>query len=100
LWQEKISTVAGAILATNPLPLAAPRSARCYFRARLDRRSSGDHFSLCAMGLRISVPLGAEGESGTMRRINSLLRAAPRRIGRRLAAIVAIAAASLASAGA
>jgi hypothetical protein len=35
-----------------------------------------------------------------MRRINSLLRATPSRIGRRLAEIVAIAAASLPAAGA
>jgi hypothetical protein len=35
-----------------------------------------------------------------MRQLNSLLRSAPSRIGRRLAMIVAIAAASLSSAGA
>jgi hypothetical protein len=41
----------------------------------------------------------AEG-TGTMRQLNSFLRAAPSRIGRRLAQIVAIAAASLPAAGA
>jgi hypothetical protein len=45
------------------------------------------------------VSSGAEG-IGTMRQFNSLLRSAPSRIGRRLALIVAIAAASLPSAGA
>jgi hypothetical protein len=45
------------------------------------------------------VSAGAKG-SCDMRRIGSLLRAAPSRIGRRLALIVAIAAASLPSAGA
>jgi len=45
------------------------------------------------------VSAGAEG-SCDMRRIGSLLRTAPSRIGRRLALIVAIAAASLPSAGA
>jgi hypothetical protein len=42
---------------------------------------------------------GAEG-FGTMRQLTSLLRAAPALIGRRLSLIVAIAAASLPSAGA
>jgi hypothetical protein len=41
---------------------------------------------------------GAEG-IGDMRQLNSLLRSAPSRIGRRLALIIAIAAASLPSAG-
>jgi hypothetical protein len=41
---------------------------------------------------------GAEG-FGDMRQLKSLLRSAPSRIGRRLAEIVAIAAASLPSAG-
>jgi hypothetical protein len=45
------------------------------------------------------VSFGAEG-TGDMRQLNTLLRSAPSRIRRRLALIVAIAAASLPSAGA
>jgi hypothetical protein len=45
------------------------------------------------------VSPGAEG-IGDMQQVTSLLRSAPSRIGRRLALIVAIAAASLPSAGA
>jgi hypothetical protein len=45
------------------------------------------------------VPAGAEG-IGEMRHVNSFLRSASSRIGRRVALIVAIAAASLPSAGA
>jgi hypothetical protein len=45
------------------------------------------------------VPAGVEG-FGDMRRLKSLLRSTPSRIGRRLAQIVAIAAASLPAAGA
>jgi hypothetical protein len=45
------------------------------------------------------VSAGAEGICD-MRKLNSLLRTAPSRIGRRLALIVAIAAASLPAAGA
>jgi hypothetical protein len=44
------------------------------------------------------VPDGAEG-TGDMRQVNSFLRSASSRIGRRLKLIVAIAAASLPSAG-
>jgi hypothetical protein len=54
-------------------------------------------FSALFQGTLVST--GAEGNCD-MRRIGSLLRAAPSRIGRRLALIVAIAAASLPSAGA
>jgi hypothetical protein len=57
------------------------------------------HFAFCVIGLRRFVRTGAEGNR-TMRRIHSLLRAAPSRIGRRIADIVAIAAASLPVAGA
>jgi len=42
----------------------------------------------------------ARKEIGNMRRLGSMLRSAPARIGRRFAQIVAIAAASLPSAGA
>jgi hypothetical protein len=45
------------------------------------------------------VPAGAEG-FGDMRQLKSLLRSTPSRIARRLAEIVAIAAASLPAAGA
>jgi hypothetical protein len=51
------------------------------------------------MGLRTFVRTGAE-RKWTMRRINSLLRETRSRIGRRIAEIVAIAAASLPVAGA
>jgi hypothetical protein len=59
----------------------------------------GTMFSSRAFFQGMLVSAGAEG-SCDMRRIGSLLRAAPSRIGRRLALIVAIAAASLPSAGA
>jgi hypothetical protein len=53
-------------------------------------------FAACAL---LRETIGAEG-SCDMRHLRSLLRSAPSRIGRRLALIVAIAAASLPSAGA
>jgi len=59
----------------------------------------GTIFRFCAFLQGMLVSAGAEG-SCDMRRIGSLLRSAPSRIGRRLALIVAIAAASLPSAGA
>jgi len=48
---------------------------------------------------RNRYPAGAEG-TGDMRKLGSLLRATPSRLRRRLAQIVAIAAASLPAAGA
>jgi len=54
--------------------------------------------SWCAIVERI-VPAGAEG-FGDVRQLKSLLRSTPSRIARRLAEIVAIAAASLPAAGA
>jgi hypothetical protein len=54
---------------------------------------------LQALTARNDCSAGAEG-SGDMRRLGSLLRAAPSRLRRRLAQIVAIAAASLPAAGA
>jgi hypothetical protein len=56
-------------------------------------------FRSCALLCETIVSAGAEG-SCDMRHLCSLLRSAPSRIGRRLALIVAIAAASLPSAGA
>jgi hypothetical protein len=56
------------------------------------------HFQFSAIRGTL-VPAGAEG-IGDMRQLGSLLRSAPSRIGRRLKLIVAIAAASLPSAGA
>jgi hypothetical protein len=57
-----------------------------------------------AIFFRASGPYGRlldwRKRNGLMQRVNSLLRSAPSRIGRRLAEIVAIAAASLPSAGA
>jgi hypothetical protein len=55
------------------------------------------------LGLRLlwpdDCPAGAEGTCD-MRKVTSLLRSAPSRVGRRLALIVAIAAASLPAVGA
>jgi hypothetical protein len=56
-------------------------------------------FVLCAL-LRETIVSAGAGRSCDMRHLRSLLRSAPSRIGRRLALIVAIAAASLPSAGA
>jgi hypothetical protein len=56
-------------------------------------------FSACALLAKRVFPAGAAGIDD-MRRISSLLRSAPSRIGRRLALIIAIAAASLPAAGA
>jgi hypothetical protein len=55
--------------------------------------------SIQALSAECWFRLGAEG-IGDMRQLSSLLRSAPSRIGRRLKLIVAIAAASLPSAGA
>jgi hypothetical protein len=55
--------------------------------------------SLRALSSRTQVPPARE-EIFEMRQLRSLLRAAPPRIGRRIALIVAIAAASLPAAGA
>jgi hypothetical protein len=98
-FAEKISIVADRIAAINLLPdqdratdalLFSPRSrhaaraGRCF----IQRFSSRDDRSAGAKGTR------------KMRQLRSLLRAAPSRIGRRIAQIVAIAAASLPAAGA
>jgi hypothetical protein len=56
-------------------------------------------FSLCAMVEGMLFPGGAEGNF-EMRQLGSLLRSAPSRVRRRLAEIVAIAAASLPTVGA
>jgi hypothetical protein len=64
------------------------------------RHTSQAVSSLCqALVSRNDCSAGAEG-IGEMRRVGKLLRSVPSRIGRRLAVIVAIAAASLPSAGA
>jgi hypothetical protein len=76
-----------------------PRSPHCYFHPDLDTAIRRDHFCLHTTGLRTIVSL-ARKENSTMRRINLLLRITPSRIQRRLAEIVAIAAASLPAAGA
>jgi hypothetical protein len=72
---------------------------RCYFRRALDTSLGRDHLPTVRFLRGTIVPAGAEGIDD-MRRLNSLLRATPSRIGRRLALIVAIAAASLPVAGA
>jgi hypothetical protein len=63
------------------------------------RVRGGTMLASCALLRETIVSAGAEG-SRDMRHLRSLLRSAPSRIGRRLALIVAIAAASLPSAGA
>jgi len=65
--------------------------------ASTPRMGGGIFFSALLRGTIVSS--GAKG-IGTMRQLNTLLRSARSRIGRRLALIVAIAAASLPSAGA
>jgi hypothetical protein len=75
---------------------AAGRGAPCYFRRGLDRRGERRHLPILRNSGRFA---GAEGIRG-MRQVTSLLRSAPSMIGRRLALIVAIAAASLPAAGA
>jgi hypothetical protein len=60
---------------------------------------AGTMFFFCALLRETIVSAGAEGNCD-MRQLRSLLRAAPSRIRRRLALIVAIAAASLPAAGA
>ena len=60
--------------------------------------ADGTTLRFCAFD-RMVVSVGAEGNRA-MRQVTSLLRSAPSRIGRRLALIAAIAAASLPAAGA
>jgi hypothetical protein len=57
------------------------------------------HFFCVCHHFGTIAPDGAEG-NGDMRRLRSMLRSAPARIGRRFAELVAIAAASLPAAGA
>jgi hypothetical protein len=57
------------------------------------------HFAFWCHHCGTVVSLGAQG-IGEMRRLGSMLRSVPSRIGRRFAEIVAIAAASLPAAGA
>jgi len=71
---------------------------RCYFSSRLDTLAGQAHFPE-ALSTRNDCSAGAEG-TGDMRKLGSLLRATPSRLRRRLAQIVAIAAASLPAAGA
>jgi hypothetical protein len=71
----------------------------CYFRGILDTSEGPDHFIVERPVRGPTVPPARE-ESFDMRQFGSLLRSTPSRIGRRLALIVAIAAASLPSAGA
>jgi hypothetical protein len=62
------------------------------------RFGGGTIFAVCAFLAEQCFSASAEG-IGDMQRLNSLLRSAPSRIGRRFAEIVAIAAASLPAAG-
>jgi hypothetical protein len=63
------------------------------------RRQSAATFQYALVWPERFVSAGVEGIND-MRQLNALLRSAPSRIGRRLAQIVAIAAASLPAAGA
>ena len=90
---EKISFAAGAIAAINPLPIGLRTKRTLLFSEGYRLLSLTGPFSLCAL-----APAHMEDEE--MRQVRSFLRNAPSRIGRRLAQIVAIAAASLPAAGA
>ena len=96
---EKVSTVAGQIAAINSLPEAS-RTGRALLFSRQSRHflRAVPSFHLCFC--RRTIGALARKELEKMRQLRSLLRAAPSRIGRRLAEIVAIAAASLPAAGA
>jgi hypothetical protein len=96
---EKNSAVADPIEAIKPLWLRAGRWPRCYLRRGLDMPVAGAHLSFARPVFGTIFSAGAEG-IGDMRQLGSMLRATPARIGRRLAQIVAIAAASLPVAGA
>ncbi|WP_291844699.1 hypothetical protein [Bradyrhizobium sp.] len=74
------------------------RRARCYFLPDLDVAALGAHFA-CSAGF-LKQSLSRRAWKSEMRQVRSLLRTASSRIGRRLAQIVAIAAASLPVAGA
>jgi hypothetical protein len=98
IFSEKISTVAGLIRATKPLPDAGPTMEALLFSPRPRHPLRAGPFSFQPLGGTAVSP--AQKETGTMRQLNSFLRSAQSRIGRRLAQIVAIAAASLPAAGA
>ena len=82
----------------NHCHLPIGRWSRCYFRRALDTPAGRDHLFILRSSSR-NVSASAEG-IGDMQQLNSLLRSAPSRVGRRLALIFAIAAASLPAAGA
>jgi hypothetical protein len=75
------------------------QSGYCYFARPLDRADGRGHFSLQIIDLAAALAPVME-ENLVMQRIHSLLRKAPSRIRQKFAEIVAIAAASLPSAGA
>jgi hypothetical protein len=91
---EKISFAAEAIMAINPLPISLWTKRALLFSKGYRLVSGVRPCSVCAL-----VSTGAYGRC-QMRQVRSFLRNAPSRIGRRLAQIVAIAAASLPAAGA
>jgi hypothetical protein len=102
LFKEKISAVAGLVAATKPLPRAGPAVAVLLFSPRPRQFPMTEphlHPALVVFFRETTVSPGA-GEICVMQRMRKLLRSAPSRIGRRLAQIVAIAAASLPEAGA
>jgi hypothetical protein len=97
---EKISTVAGPIEARKPLPHAAPAiGAVLFFRPSRHALRVGSLVRRAPFSRKYPFRLARE-EICVMRQFGSLLRSTPSRIGRRLAQIFAIAAASLAAAGA
>jgi hypothetical protein len=71
---------------------------RCYFRDGLDTSTGRSHVSRARFFTE--SPFRPRGRTCKMRQLRSLLRTTLSRIGRRLALIVAIAAASLPAAGA
>lgn len=84
----------------NLLPCQPQRSRCCYFCRGLDSEASGTHtFPTSAFDFQANG-LGEGAGNEVMAHLNALLRSARSRIGRRLAQIVDIAAASLPTAGA
>jgi hypothetical protein len=101
-FKEKISAVASPVAATKPLPRTGPAVAVLLFSPRPRQFPTMEphlYPALFASFRETTVSPGAGGIC-VMQRMRKLLRSAPSRIGRRLAQIVAIAAASLPEAGA
>jgi hypothetical protein len=100
-FKEKILAAAGLVAATKPLPQAGPAVAVLLFSRRprqlpTTEPNKGSALSLLSRNHRFA----RRRRICVMQRMRKLLGSAPSRIGRRLAQIVAIAAASLPEAGA